>query len=123
MRAFVVDDDADFREIVRELLEGAGFEVDVGDDGLAALASIRHVIPDLIVLDLRMPNLGGLDVLKLLRSTEVGRQIPVVVTTGGTVDDTVRALATAVLVKPFSMQDLLRVAGEVTAPPPRRSAP
>ena len=122
MRAFVVDDDADFREIVRELLEGAGFDVHIADDGLAALAGIRHVIPDLIVLDLRMPNLGGADVLKLLRSTDVGRQIPVVVTTGGTVDDTVRALATAVLVKPFSMQDLLRVTADVTAGASSRSA-
>jgi CheY-like chemotaxis protein len=116
MHAFVVDDDPDFRELVCDVLERAGWTVDVSDDGLGALGSIRRAIPQVIVLDLRMPNLGGVEVLKLLRSTEVGRQIPVVVTTGATIDDTVRALATAILVKPFSMDDLLRVVGEVTAP-------
>ena len=111
MRAFVVEDDPDFRELVREVLERAGWTVDVADDGIAALSRIRRVIPDLIILDLMMPNLDGVEVLKLLRSTEVGRQIPVVVATGSRVDDAVRELASAVLVKPFDIQELLRVAG------------
>src|SRR5690242_16520016 len=114
MRAFVVDDDPDVRELASGALERAGWTVDAAEDGLAALATIRRVIPQLIVLDLRMPNLSGLDVLKLLRSTEVGRHIPVVVTTGAAIDDSVRALATAILVKPFSLDDLLRVVADVT---------
>jgi len=114
MHAFVVEDDPDLRELTSGALERAGWTVDVVEDGLAALGSIRHVIPQVIVLDLRMPNLSGGDVLKLLRSTEVGRQIPVVVTTGAVIDDSVRALATAILVKPFSLDDLLRVVTEVT---------
>ena len=108
MRAFVVEDDPDFRELVRDVLERAGWVVDVADDGIAALGRIRHVIPDVIVLDLVMPNLDGVEVLKLLRSTEVGRQIPIVVTTGARVDATVRDLASAVLVKPFAMSEMLR---------------
>ena len=114
MHAFVVEDDPDLRELTSGALERAGWTVDVVEDGLAALGSIRHVIPQVIVLDLRMPNLSGGEVLKLLRSTEVGRQIPVVVTTGAVIDDSVRALATAILVKPFSLDDLLRVVTEVT---------
>ena len=116
MRAFVVDDDPDLRELACGALERAGWTVDAADDGLAALGTIRHVIPQVIVLDLRMPNLSGVEVLKLLRSTEVGRQIPVVVTTGAVVEDSVRALATAILMKPFSLDDLLRVVAEVTEP-------
>ena len=114
MHAFVVEDDPDLRELASGALERAGWTVDVVEDGLGALGSIRHVIPHVIVLDLRMPNLDGVEVLKLLRSTEVGRQIPVVVTTGAVIDDSVRALATAILVKPFSLEELLRVVTEVT---------
>jgi CheY-like chemotaxis protein len=115
MRAFVVEDDADLRELVREVLEDAGWTVDVADDGIAALGRIRHVIPDVIILDLMMPNLDGIEVLKLLRSTEVGRQIPVVVTTGARVDDAVRELASAVLVKPVDIAEMMRVVNDVAA--------
>ena len=114
MHAFVVDDDPDLRALACGALQSAGWTVDAVDDGLAALGTIRRVIPQVIVLDLRMPNLSGLEVLKLLRATEVGRQIPVVVTTGAVVEDSVRALATAILVKPFSLVDLLRVVADVT---------
>ena len=115
MRAFVVEDDPEFRDVLTYVLEQAGWDVDVADDGIAALGRIRRVIPDVIVLDLRMPNLDGVEVLKLLRSTDVGRRIPVVVATGATIEPSVRALATATLVKPFSMDELLRVVTEVTA--------
>jgi len=109
MRAFVVEDDPDFRDLVREILEGAGWTVDLADDGIAALSRIRSVIPDLIVLDLNMPNLDGTEVLRLLRATQVGRQIPVLVATGSRVDDEVRGLASAVLVKPFAVAEMLSV--------------
>jgi DNA-binding response OmpR family regulator len=115
MRAFVVEDDPDFRELARDVLERAGWTVDVADDGIAALGRIRRVIPDVIVLDLMMPNLDGVEVLKLLRSTEVGSRIPVVVATGARMDDSVRSLASAVLVKPFDIAELLRVVTSLVA--------
>ena len=117
MRAFVVEDDPVFRELVRDVLEQAGWTVEVADDGIAALSAIRRTIPDVIVLDLRMPNLDGLEVLKLLRSTDVGRRIPVLVATGAQPGDDVRALATAVLEKPFPVSELMRVLDEFVAPP------
>jgi DNA-binding response OmpR family regulator len=114
MRAFVVEDDPDFRDLVRDVLERAGWTVDAAEDGFAALSQIRRVIPDLILLDLRMPNLDGGGVLSLLRSTEVGRRIPVLVMTGARVDDEIRELASAVLVKPFDRADLLREVRRLT---------
>jgi CheY-like chemotaxis protein len=108
MRAFVVEYDPDQRDLVCDVLERAGWTVDLAEDGIAALGRIRRTIPDVIVLDLRMPNLGGVEVLELLRSTEVGSRIPVVVTTGAEVDAEVRRLASAVLVKPFSAAALLQ---------------
>ncbi|HET9597696.1 MAG TPA: response regulator [Anaeromyxobacteraceae bacterium] len=118
MHAFVVEDDPDFRELVRDVLERAGWSVDAAEDGFAALSQIRRVIPDLILLDLRIPNLDGAGVLSLLRSTEVGRRIPVLVMTGGGVDDEVRDLASEVLVKPFARADLLRAVQRLTAQQP-----
>ena len=111
MLAFVVEDDPDQRDLVCHELERAGWTVEVAEDGIAALGRIRRVIPDAIVLDLRMPNLDGVQVLKLLRSTDVGRKIHVVVTTGGEVDEAVRTLASAVLIKPFKLADLHRALG------------
>jgi DNA-binding response OmpR family regulator len=122
MRVFVVEDDPDFRELVRDVLTRAGFVVEVADDGIAALSHIRRSIPDLIVLDLRMPNLDGLEVLKLLRSTEVGSRIPVVVTTGAAVDASLRELATTVLQKPFAMEELVRAVSALARPSPDRGA-
>lgn len=113
MRVFVVDDDPDARELVRETIESEGWTPVLADDGIAALGAIRRALPDVIVLDLRMPNLDGVAVLELLRSTEVGRRIPVVVTTGLEVRDHVRALASAVLVKPFSPAALARTIREL----------
>ncbi len=120
VRAFVVEDDADARELVRDALEGLGWRVDTATDGVDALAQIRHAVPDLIVLDLRMPNVDGVAVLELLRSTEVGRRIAVVVTTGMAVDEHVRALASAVLEKPYRMADLLQTVVALTPPAPAR---
>lgn len=114
-RAFVVEDDPEFRELVKDVLERAGWTVDMAEDGIAALSRIRRVIPDLIVLDLLMPNLDGVEVLKLIRSTEVGRRIPVVVTTGASVDSVVRELASKVLLKPFDVRELMHAVDVVTS--------
>ncbi len=111
----MVEDDPEFRELVKDVLERAGWTVDMAEDGIAALSRIRRVIPDLIVLDLLMPNLDGVEVLKLIRSTEVGRRIPVVVTTGASVDSVVRELASKVLLKPFDVRELMHAVDVVTS--------
>jgi DNA-binding response OmpR family regulator len=71
MRAFVVEDEPEFRNALAEVLESVGWTVNLMEDGIAALGWIHRTIPDLITLDISMPNLGGLPVLRLLRSTEV----------------------------------------------------
>ncbi len=114
MRAFVVEDDTDFRNTLADVLESAGWTVDLAEDGIAALGRIRRTVPDLITLDLSMPNLDGIEVLKLLRSTEVGRRIPVIVITGVPVDDSVRELASMVLLKPIEIATMLQAITAVT---------
>ncbi len=123
MKALVVDDDRDHRETLARVLETAGWQVEVAADGVAGLGRVPETKPDVILLDVRMPNLDGAGLLTLLRSTPHGRTIPVVLVTGADVSPELRGLADAVLVKPVDPRELLRVVGRLggAARRPRRS--
>ena len=68
VRVLVVDDDPTVREVVAGYLSRAGLTVDEAADGMDALAQARHTPPDLVVLDLMLPGLDGLEVLRRLRA-------------------------------------------------------
>src|SRR5262249_47815140 len=78
-RVLVVDDDADHRRHLRGLLEGGGWEVDEAADGREALDRVADRPPGLILLDLGMPGVDGVEFLAALRRREEGRSVPVVV--------------------------------------------
>lgn len=112
-RVLVVDDDDGVRTAVRWALEADGFEVDCVSNGLAAMESINAQPPALVVLDLSLPGLGGLDILRRLRSndrTSVSGPIPVIVLSGRDSEtDRIVGLdlgADDYLVKPFSTGEL-----------------
>ena len=106
-RVLVVDDDERVREVVSWQLEAEGFTVGQAGDGPAALQSIAALPPDLMVLDLSLPGLGGLDVLRRVRQD--GR-LPVIVLSGRNGEtDRIIGLdlgADDYLVKPFSPEEL-----------------
>ena len=77
----VVDDNADDRKLLRRILEGAGYSVREAPGGAEAIVMIIEQPPDLVVLDLMMPEVDGFSVLENLKSHELTRQIPVVVVT------------------------------------------
>jgi signal transduction histidine kinase/CheY-like chemotaxis protein len=77
----VVEDDSATREVVRRALERDGWIVSEADNGKSALESLKRAVPDLIVLDLMMPEMDGFEFVAELRRTESGRRIPVVVVT------------------------------------------
>jgi len=113
-RVLVVEDDPQLAEIVAGYLSRAGFEVRVATDGLKALAAARTQRMDLIVLDLMLPGISGLEVLRRLRAE--GSQVAVVVLSAlGEYEDRVVGLergADDYIVKPFSPRELvLRVEG------------
>jgi two-component system alkaline phosphatase synthesis response regulator PhoP len=105
-----VDDHEDMRLMVREILVSAGHEVDLAPDGLSALASIQEREPDLLVLDLVMPGMSGLDVCRAVKLNPFTARIPVLMLTArGDVEHKVEAFevgADDYLAKPFDPREL-----------------
>lgn len=107
----VVDDDAAIRTVVRWQLDDAGYRVVEADDGPSALRRIRDDHPTLVVLDLSLPGLGGLDVLRSVRGGQAGRTDTPIIVLSGRSGETDRIVgldlgADDYLVKPFSPGEL-----------------
>ncbi len=81
LRVLVVDDSDTVRRSVREVLELAGIEVEEANSGKAALESVYKKVPDLLLLDLSMPGMNGLSVLKALRNAYSKIELPVILVT------------------------------------------
>ncbi len=79
MRVLVVDDDRAVRDSLRRSLEFNDFEVVTASDGAEALAVIGNVEPDVVVMDVMMPRLDGLETTKALRAA--GNNVPILVLT------------------------------------------
>ncbi|WP_216209834.1 response regulator transcription factor [Amycolatopsis aidingensis] len=110
-RVLVVDDDETVRDVVRRYLEVAGFTVDVAGDGAEALRRFAARPADLVVLDVMMPGINGLEVCRQLRQTS---EVPVVMLTAlGEEENRIAGLqlgADDYVTKPFSPRELaLRV--------------
>jgi DNA-binding response OmpR family regulator len=105
----VVDDDPTVSDVVRRYLERAGFEVRLAADGQAALASFARDRPDLVVLDLMLPGIDGLEVCRRLRTT--AEEVPIIMLTAlGEESDRVLGLrlgADDYVTKPFSPRELV----------------
>jgi two-component system response regulator MprA len=105
----VVDDDEPIAAALRRALEYEGFQVSVARDGHAALAEARRTGPDLVVLDLMLPGLDGIDVCRRLRESAQGPLV-LMLTARDATPDRVRGLdagADDYLVKPFAYEELL----------------
>jgi DNA-binding response OmpR family regulator len=108
-RVLVVDDDQKIVDLVRAYLEKDGYRVLTAHDGLQALDLARQKQPDLMVLDLMLPGIDGLDVCRLLRSE--GNKVPIIMLTAKTTEtDKLIGLdlgADDYVTKPFSPRELL----------------
>ncbi|CAA9245581.1 MAG: Phosphate regulon transcriptional regulatory protein PhoB (SphR) [uncultured Acidimicrobiales bacterium] len=113
-RVLVVDDDQTVSEVVRRYLEREGYEVETVADGTTALRVALAHPPDLMVLDLMLPGLDGIEVCRRLRQSH---QVPVIMLTAkGDVDDRVTGLevgADDYVTKPFSPRELTARVGAV----------
>jgi len=106
----VVDDEAIFRVLAEEALQSEGFEVRVAETLKKARAALVDFVPDVIILDRRLPDGDGIDFLKQFRSQESPSTIVIVVTAYGDVANAVEALkagASDYLAKPVQLTDLV----------------
>jgi two-component system response regulator MprA len=105
----VVDDDKAVRESLRRSLEFNGYAVSLAADGVEALAGIGGMVPDVVVMDVMMPRLDGIETTKSLR--KAGNDVPILVLTArDAIGDRVEGLdagADDYLTKPFALQELL----------------
>ena len=124
-RVLVVEDDEDIAQVLQRSLRIEGYEVRSAPDGLAALDQARTFAPDLVILDLGLPQMDGLEVARRLREHD---DIPILILTArDALESRVEGLdagADDYLVKPFERQELLaRMRALLRRRPPRGSAP
>jgi DNA-binding response OmpR family regulator len=110
-RILVVEDDRDIGELVTRYLEKAGFAVDLIASGREALAAIRERPPDLMVLDLMLPHVDGLEICRLVRSNEATAGLPIVMLTARA-EESERIVGLEIgaddyMAKPFSPNELV----------------
>lgn len=110
-KILVVDDEPDALELIDVNLRAAGFEVILADDGREALQKARAIMPDLIVLDVMLPETDGLEVCKTLRRENATARIPIIMLTARAAEmDRVLGLelgADDYITKPFSPRELI----------------
>src|SRR5436305_4223579 len=108
MEVLVIEDDNAISDLLRRGLTYEGYKVSVAPDGVTGLRMARDAPPDMVVLDLMLPGLDGLEVCRRLRAAD---DVPILVLTArGTVSDRIAGLdsgADDYMVKPFSIDELL----------------
>ena len=116
-KVLIVEDDAPTREMYRQALTTYGYRVTAMSDGLGALRHIDGERPDVVVLDLILPHVGGHDVYKELRGNPETCEIPVVIVTGSDASDLELHDFRFFLRKPISPETLARVVEDALAWP------
>src|ERR687895_1905254 len=119
-RVLVVEDDESIADVLRRTLRQEGHEVRSSVDGVEALRAAEEFVPDLVILDLGLPGLDGIEVARRLRAES---DVPILILTArADIDDRVEGLdsgADDYLVKPFERQELLaRMRALMRRPPP-----
>jgi CheY-like chemotaxis protein len=127
---FVLEDEVAVRTVLVETLVSAGHQVRDFGDGQQALDAIDHVVPELILLDMRMPRMDGFQFLSALRRKPAAKAVPVVIVSG-LGDELLQAIdaraaeelgVAGIFAKPFDIPTLLRYVGSVIARDPRLGA-
>src|SRR6202142_1209556 len=108
-RVLVVDDEENIRLVLRPLLKKRGYEVEVAEEGEAALAALDSFDPDVILTDVRMPRMGGLDLLGALKAKQHPATV-IVMSAYGNVDLAIEAMKAAAydyVSKPFKPDEIV----------------
>jgi CheY-like chemotaxis protein len=118
----IVEDDAEAAEIFGFSLREVGYHVQLAGDAEAALSFVEHDVPSVMIVDLRLPTLDGLALLRLLRAQPRLAAIPAAVITGDYfIDEAViagfKALGAQIFFKPIWNEDLIHIVGDLLGVP------
>lgn len=112
-RLLIADDDPDVRDLLALNFEAEGFQVLCANDGVEAEGMVRNTAPDVVVLDVMMPDWDGLDVLRSLRANPETRAVPVILLTARASDADVwegwKTGTDYYMTKPFDIDELVRL--------------
>ncbi|ADY73171.1 two component transcriptional regulator, Fis family [Desulfurobacterium thermolithotrophum DSM 11699] len=113
MKVLIVDDERTIRETVKEILEDEGFEIFIEEAGSKVIGAIEKLKPDILILDLFLPGISGMEILKELHERGITQSLAVVIISGhGTVETSVKAMklgAFDFLEKPIKYDKLIEV--------------
>lgn len=111
-KILIVDDEPDILEITAFRLKGLGYEILKASDGKAAMDMIKSCLPDLLLLDLRLPSLSGYEICATMKEDPALKHIPIILFTASAVANQAEKLketgADDYLVKPFDAEELLK---------------
>jgi len=124
-RILIVDDEPSMRDVLGILLKREGYKVDACDGGVSALRALQRVVYDMVITDLRMPEVTGIEVLRAAKSTSPDTAV-LMITAHGAADTAVEAMklgALDYLTKPFEVDEVRRIVrtalGKPADRPPR----
>ncbi len=119
LKVLIVEDEPAIAENLQALLSAKGYEVAVAGDGSAAVAEARKMRPDLVLLDIMLPKLGGFDVCRILKMDPATQRAKVVMITGlgrmGDVETAFKNGADDYIIKPFDTERLFKKLEKVLA--------
>ena len=115
----VIDDDAAVRNVIRSFLEGSGHSIIEAEDGRSGLIEFRRETVDLVITDLNMPGLDGIELIRQVRTLPAYKYVPIVMLTTESTDGKKQAGraagATGWIVKPFRGEQLVAVAKKLVS--------
>ena len=117
--AFIIEDDEAHSKIFSEAVQQAGYEIEIIRDGKTALSRLAHTIPAVVVLDINLPYVSGVEILRHIRSNKRLAKIRVIIASA---DERIAATlhndADLVLIKPISYLQLRDLSGRLRADSP-----
>jgi DNA-binding response OmpR family regulator len=125
----IIDDQSQLLSLMRRILEDEQYQVSILQDGKGAFSQMKNQLPDLLILDLKLGEVSGQDILKQLKEDAVTAEIPVIVYTAAVLEaEEVEKLISSdhrlyqrvhLVHKPFELDDLLALVGQVLNEPVR----
>ncbi len=125
----IIDDQSQLLSLMRRILEDEQYQVSILQNGKDAFSHMRALLPDLLILDLKLGNISGQDILKTLKEDTITAEIPVIIYTAAVLEaeEVVKMISSDpklyqrvyLVHKPFELEDLLALVGQVLNEPVR----